>query len=202
MLGSRDESLPVVAWLVLREVGVRALAARENYRRAGQVCQQLAGEEDALIASPYDRARWKLYRTYTTYLLRHTAAASPSRFTEDAASHSLSALEASLQPLLVNAGYGWQWFLLKILLWLERRFAEPIHFLAQLDAYAHRHLAGQTERGTCFYRQLRARVVQRNSRRETISTSSDGHWPVASGRDILQEIVPYERLQAAMIGSS
>ena len=202
MLGSRDESLPVVAWLVLREVECVHWLRRGDYRRAGQVCQQLAGEEDALIASPYDRARWELYRTYAAYLLRNTSAASPPRFAVDAASHSLSALETRLQPLLTDAGYGWQWFILKILLWLERPFAEPTHFLAQLDAYVHRHLADQTERSTYFYRQLRARVVQRNSHRETTSTSSDGHWPVASGRDILQEIVPYERLETAMIASS
>ena len=199
--GSRDESLPVVAWLVLREVECVHWLRVGDYQRAGQVCQQLTGEEDALIASPYDRARWELYRTYATYLLRNTAAASPPRFAEDAASHSLSAQETSLQPLLTDVGYSWQWFILKILLWLERPFAEPTHFLAQLDAYAHRHLADQTERSTYLYRQLRARVVQQNGGRETIS-SSESSWPVASERDILQEIVPYEQLAATTIASA
>jgi hypothetical protein len=199
--GSRDESLPAVAWLVLREVECVHWLRMGDYQRAGQVCQQLAGEEDALIASPYDRARWELFRTYAAYLLRNASKPLP-RFAEDAASHSLSALETRLQPLLNDAGYSWQWFILKILLWLERPFVEPAHFLAQLEAYAHRHLADQTERSAYFYGQLRALVVQRNSGRETVSFSSESHWPVASERDILQEIVPYERLEATIIVDS
>ncbi len=200
--GSRDESLPAVAWLVLREVECVHWLRVGDYRRAGQVCQQLTGQEDTLIASPYDRARWELYRTYATYLLRNTSAAQDKHLAEDTVSRSLSALETSLQPLLTDAGYGWQWFILKMLLWLERPFAEPAHFLAQIDAYAHRHLADQTARGIYFYRQLRTRVAQRNSRRETVSTPRDSGCPPPSERDVLQEIVPYERLGAAMIANS
>ena len=198
--GSRDESLPVVAWLVLREVECVHWLRMGDYRRAGQVCQQLVGEEDGLIASPYDRARWELYRTYAAYLLRNASAKPGPPLAPDTTSGSLSALEANLQPLLTDAGYGWQWFILKILLWLEHPFAKPAHFLAQVDAYAHRHLANQTERSAYFYQQLRARVVRQNRDRKTPSSSTESHWPVASERDVLQEIVPYERLAAAMIG--
>ncbi len=199
--GSRDESLPVVAWLVLREVECVHWLRMGDYRRAGQVCQQLAGEEDPLLASPYDRARWELYRTYASYLQRNPATAPNQPLAEDA-SRSLSALEIGLQPLLNDAGYGWQWFLLKILLWLERPFAEASHFLAQLDAYAHRHLADQTERSAYFYRQLRTRVVQQIPGREATYSPTESPWPVVSGRDTLQEIVPYERLEAAMIADT
>lgn len=193
--GSRDESLPVVAWLVLREVECVHWLRMGDYRRAGQVGQQLAGEEDTLIASPYDRARWELFRAYAAYLRRNSSSVSAA----DVTHQSLASLETSLQPLLTDPGFGWQWFLLKILLWRERPFADAPHFLAQIEAYAHRHLTHQTERSIYFYRQLRALVVQRNADRTTAPPPAEKTWPAATGRDLLQEIVPYEMLWKAMI---
>lgn len=196
--GSRDESLPVVAWLVLREVECVHWLRMGDHRRAGQVGQQLAGEEDTLIASPYDQARWELFRAYVDYL-RRNASVVKSKSIEDRAQRSLAALETSLQPLLTDSGYGWQWFLLKVLLWLERPFADAPHFLAQIEAYAHRHLANQTERSVYFYRQLRGLVVQRNSDRAGTSSSVEKMWPAPTERDVLQEIVPYETLWQTMV---
>ncbi len=199
--GSRDESLPVVAWLVLREVECGHWLRIGDYRRAGQVGQQLAGEEDTLVASPYDRARWELFRTYAAYLQRNASPTQRETTTKDETQQSLAALETTLMPLLNDAGYGWQWFLLKMLLWLERPFADAPHFLAQIEAYARRHLAAQTERSVYFYRHLRGLVVQRNSGRAVASSLAEKMWPAPAERDVLQEIVPYETLWRAGVGN-
>ena len=199
---SRDESLPVVAWLVLREVECGHWLRRGDYHRAGQVCEQLAGEEDTLTASPYDRARWELYRVYVAYLSRSTGHSRSAQSTGSDKRESLAVQEASVQPLLTDPGYGWQWFLLKALLWLEAPFAERRHFLDQIEAYAYRHLAHQSERSVYFYRQLHAWVAQTDSARKEAPASTLNAWPPPTARDRLQEVVPYERLAAAASGSN
>jgi hypothetical protein len=199
---SRDESLPVVAWLILREVECLHWLQRGDYQQAGQVCEQLAGEEDTLIVASYERARWALYQTYVAYLERRASSAESDGPTDGHPSVSLATLEARVQPLLTDPGYGWQWFLLKTLLWLEYPFVKRSHYLSQIEAYAQRHLANQTERGAYFYRQLYARVSQPKRGRKVVPPSADRPWPLPTERDRLQEIVPYEQLEAAASGSN
>ena len=187
--GSRDESLPVAAWLGLREVECIHWLRTADYRRAKQLCQQLETEAAAetYMVSPHDRGRWMLFQAYASYLLRSNAT--------EAATIPLANEEVAVQPLLNDAsGYGWQWFIFKILRWLEQPFLSTNHFLRQIDTYGRRHSANQSERGVQFFQQLRALVAQRAGRKKTNGETSLLSLPSPSTRDHLQELIPYETL--------
>lgn len=191
--GSRDESLPVAAWLRLREVECIHWLRTADYQRARQVCQQLETEAgtEAYVMSPHDQGRWMLFQAYASYLLR-------SHPTEVAAV-SLASEEVVVQPLLNDAsGYGWQWFVFKILRWLEHPFMSTHHFLRQLDTYARRHSVSHSVRSVQFFQQLRATVAQRAGRKKEDTPVHDFSLPAPSVRDHLQELVPYETLWQAM----
>ena len=195
--GSRDESSPIAAWLGLREVECTHWLRTANYERAGQVCQQLETEagEETFVLSPHDQARWALFQAYASYLLRST----PTEVSSTA-TRSLAAIEATVQPLLTDAsGYGWQWFVLKMLLWLETSFLSANHFLRQTDTYARRHLADQSERSACFFQRLRAVVAGQHDRKRQAHAMGSLSLPEPSARDSLQELVPYEVLWQSMV---
>ena len=191
--GSRDESLPVTAWLALREVEYTHWLRATDYRRAEQLCQQLETEVggETLVMPLHDQARWALFHAYASYLLRSVER---RRGTMPMPSEkSVAALETVVQPLLVDSiGYGWQWFTLKILLWHENPFLPKKHFLRQIDAYARRHSANQSERTNYFFRKVRSLVAGQRDRE--LNEASELPWPVLTDHDRLRELVSYEVL--------
>lgn len=186
---ARDESLPVAAWLSLREIECIHWLRTADYYRARQLCQQLEteAETETYIVSPYDQGRWMFFQAYASYLLRSN--------TGEVATLSLANEEAAVQPLLSDApGYGWQWFIFKILRWLEQPVLSTNHFLRQIDTYARRHSANQSARSVQFFQQLRARVAQQSGRKKVDRPIYHQSLPLPSVRDYLQELVPYEIL--------
>ena len=188
--GSRDESLPVAAWLTLREIECIHWLRAKNYERAEQIAQQLASEEVPAISS-HDKSRWILLRTYATYLQ------------DQILEESLSSLENNLQPLLSDAsGYGWQWTILKMLLWIKEPHLPVRSFLSLLDAYAQRHLARQSKRSAIFFQQLRAVIAHRRDEKEVVYQVDDLKLPSPSVRDSLQELIPCEILWRRVVDST
>ena len=190
--GSRDESLPAAAWLALREVECIHWLRTADYKRAEQVCQQLEMEtgEETFVIPPYDQARWRLFHAYASYLLRST---SEEASVSAAPKGSMATVEITVQPLLTDtAGYGWQWFILKMLLWIEAPFLPAKPFLRQIDAYARRHLPRQSARGSEFFQGVRS-VIAGQRGRETSEIESLS-LPSPSDHDRLRELVPYEVL--------
>ena len=189
---SRDESLPMTAWLELRSVECIHWLRTVQYQQALKVCQQLESEveEETLVMSPHDRGQWMLFRTYTSYLLRRTLT---EVFQPSASPESLATIEIVIQPLLTDTpGYGWQWLILKMLLWIENPFVSVKYFLRQIDAYARRHMAEQSERSRLFFQKVRATIAEQPSRLS--SGYSQPALPPPSGHDRLRELIPYEIL--------
>ena len=190
--GSRDESLPVAAWLALREVEYTHWLRTADYPRAKQVCQQLETETEGetFAMPPHDQARWALFHAYAWYLLRKT---SPETAVVTVSQSPVAVVEAAVQSLLTDtAGYGWQWFILKLLLWLETPFMPRKHFLRQIDAYARRHLPRQSERAACFFQEVRSVITGRYDYRT--DETCQWPWPAPANHDSLRELVPYEVL--------
>lgn len=191
--GSRDESLPAAAWVTLREVECIHWLRTGRYDRAERMAQQLVHEE-TLVLSAADRGRWVFFQAYASYLRRATSSSGSAT-----SAPSLAAREVDLQSLLNDAaGYGWQWALLKMLLWLEQPFMPARPFLSQLDAYAQRHLARQSERTTQFFRHLRTLIAHHRDQKPLPPPSDDTLLPPPTASDHLRELVPYELLLNTM----
>ena len=187
---SQDESLPMTAWLELRMLECIHWLRAADYSRALKVCRQLESEveEETFAMSPHDRGQWMLLKTYASYLVRITSDNLPVYI----AVEPLATTEGIIQPLLTDtSGYGWQWLIFKMLLWLENPSLSAKHFLRQVDAYARRHAAGQSERSRLFFQKVRAMIA---TRRHTTSTSDYLSLPSPTVHDRLRELVPYETL--------
>ena len=190
--GSQDESLPAAARLALREIECVHWLRMAEYRRAEQVCEQLKTEteEETFLMPAHDQARWNLFHAYASYLLRSTQERATPATTQR---ESMAAVEAAVQPLLTDAsGYGWQWFILKMLLWIEDPTLSAKHFIRQIDAYARRHLPQQSLRGAEFFQGIRTVIA--GQYRSKISSVDELRLPAPSEQDSLRELVSYEVL--------
>ena len=190
MQSSRDESLPVAAWHTLREVECLHWLRQAEYGRAQQIIRQLV-DEDSVTISPHDQGRWLLFQAFIQYLAQDE---------EDQSVHNITTLESALQPVLTDTvGYGWQWTLLKILLWIDHQFLPVRTFLPPIDAFAQRHLSRQSDRTARFFQQLRTVIGQIRDQKQASHRQEDLALPAPTARDRLQEIVPYETLWQTML---
>ena len=187
---SRDESLPVIAWHTLREATCLHWLRQAEYTQALQIARQLINE-DAATVSPYDQARWLLFQTFIQYLSEDESTLPVQRIT---------AIETALQPLLTDTtGYGWQWVLLKMLLWIDQRFLPVRTFLPPVDAFVQRHRSRQSERTIQFFQQLRTVIGDIRDQKDNSIRRPDLVLSSPTSRDRLQEIVPYETLWQTML---